>query len=177
MLYVFTAIVGGCRDFTMCAVGQFFAEGLILVTTSSLTSLSLGFLWLCCTFSTSRPYSRPCEATRSRDGRKSAGLRCERPRSVHWNTSCTSPINAEEFLDESFFVLSPPVWFKTPGRDVSVDTARNLPRNPREPIPVGYVALAEASIVYDPDIRGSCGSTDHLVQPIHVYARDLHFLF
>ena len=49
-------------------------------------------------------------------------------------------------------MLSSVGWSKTVGRYVGVDIAGNLPRNPRDPILVGHVALAAVNIVYDPDV-------------------------
>lgn len=124
MIDVVACVVSSTRRRTLvcCCVGSF----------SPLTSLSPGFLWLCCNLSTSRPQSRSCEAKRSRDGREGRpAFAVNGPDCFMMTPAEPPPVGAVEFLDESFSMLSPLVWSKTPGHNFGVDIAGNLPTNPR----------------------------------------------
>lgn len=73
-------------------------------------------------------------AERSQDGQESAGIRCKRPTQSKFMETRVAPpaVGAEEFLDENCPKVSPLVWSKKTGRDVGVDIARNVSRNPHD---------------------------------------------
>ena len=72
----------------------------------------------------------------------------------------SAQVSAEEFLDESFPVLSPLSWSKTAGRHNGVDVVRNLPRNPRHRLLIEHVVHAAMNIIDDCDVRRTGRSTD-----------------